>query len=68
MCGIIRLSRRDCKRQNTDKLNNQIIITWKGLNRLQEAPTVLGPWTDTHQSSPASFDARLGNEFFRTVR
>ena len=46
---------------------DQIRVTWDGEGKLQRAPTVNGPWTDVPQNSPAMFDLRENQSFFRTV-
>ncbi len=44
------------------------MVSWKGGAHLQQAPSLLGPWTDTQKSSPATFDLRQQHLFFRTMQ
>lgn len=50
------------------KQGDRVVVSWNGVGRLQQAPTVSGPWSDTGQSSPASFPIRSGPQFFRTIQ
>ena len=46
----------------------RLVVTWAGNGRLQQAPSPLGPWTDTAQASPAVIEARESQQFFRTIQ
>jgi hypothetical protein len=49
------------------KEGNHVVVSWGGPSRLQMAPTVKGPWSETNQSSPASFPITSQPHFFRTI-
>jgi len=49
------------------KVADQILVSWDGRARLEQAPTARGPWTPLLHASPASFDASEPRKFFRAV-
>ena len=48
--------------------HRSVLVSWKGGAKLQQGPSLNGPWTDTHKSSPATFDGMPPRLFFRTVQ
>lgn len=49
------------------RVSRGIEVRWDGPAQLQQAPTPLGPWTNVAQRSPATFDGRENQQYFRTV-
>ena len=50
------------------RVGGNLVVAWKGGATLQQAPSLMGPWTDTRKSSPATFDFRQAHQFFRTIQ
>jgi hypothetical protein len=49
-------------------LGDQVVVSWKGDARLQQASNLNGPWSEARKSTPAGFNP-LGTElFFRTIK
>jgi parallel beta-helix repeat protein len=52
------------------RLNSNGLVTlfWDGTGHLQNAPTVIGPWSDGPAGNPIDIDPRVGMKIFRVVR
>jgi hypothetical protein len=46
---------------------DRVTVSWQGEARLQQAPTVAGPWSDVDQTSPVEMETSANARFFRTV-
>ncbi len=53
---------------NIYRYAGHVLVSWKGGAKLQQGSSLLGPWTDTRKSSPATFDGAPPHLFFRTIQ
>jgi hypothetical protein len=48
--------------------SGQVVISWKGDALLQYGPSPKGPWSRVLKSTPAGFDGKMHEGFFRTIK